>query len=179
MDGKTETLELTGVDAPELATDHHEAECYGEEASAHIKTLVEKQQTVYLEADDEDRNDDDNLLRYVWVPGKKRLTNRFSSVFLEALANYSRAADDILGWLDSLQPDLISHALAKMRRANELIGEASTMLDELLAVRGVDYDATPDRRILRSVTGWLLASPWCVWERGQPGHHREMPRSDL
>jgi micrococcal nuclease len=67
---KTEELQLIGVDAPELAQEQRAEECYAKEADEHIRSLVFKKQTVYLERDKDDRDGDGHLLRYLWVPGE-------------------------------------------------------------------------------------------------------------
>jgi endonuclease YncB( thermonuclease family) len=68
--GTTEDLLMLGVDAPEPENRHGDPECYAAEATAHLRTLVAKKQTVYLERDEDDRDGKDRLLRYVWVPGE-------------------------------------------------------------------------------------------------------------
>jgi micrococcal nuclease len=67
---KTEELQLTGVDAPETAGGASAGDCYGNEANDHLRSLVSKKQTVYLEKDKDNRDDEDRLLRYLWVPGE-------------------------------------------------------------------------------------------------------------
>ncbi|MBI4032391.1 thermonuclease family protein [Candidatus Berkelbacteria bacterium] len=69
VDGDTIELEsgervrYIGIDTPESTTEH---ECYGEEAKARNRELVEGQR-VTLVADVEDRDKYGRLLRYVWV----------------------------------------------------------------------------------------------------------------
>jgi micrococcal nuclease len=65
--GKTETLQLIGVDAPNLATDTSGEECYATEARDHLRTLLAKKQTVYLERDQRDRDAAGSVLCYAWV----------------------------------------------------------------------------------------------------------------
>jgi endonuclease YncB( thermonuclease family) len=67
--GKTETVLLIGVDAPELSKDGR-AECYAREAADRMKALAPKGSTVYLESDEKDHDKKDLLLRYVWIPGE-------------------------------------------------------------------------------------------------------------
>jgi micrococcal nuclease len=67
---KTEELQLIGVDAPELAQEQRAEECYAKEADDHIRAIVFKKQTVYLERDKDDRDGSGRLLRYLWVPGE-------------------------------------------------------------------------------------------------------------
>ena len=63
----TETVRLIGVDTPEVVDPRKPVQCYGREASARTKALLD-QQTVYLEADSTqgDRDRYRRLLRYVW-----------------------------------------------------------------------------------------------------------------
>jgi micrococcal nuclease len=62
-----ETVRLIGIDTPEVVDPRKPVQCYGREASARTKTLLEAQ-TVYLQADSAqgDRDRYGRLLRYVW-----------------------------------------------------------------------------------------------------------------
>ena len=62
-----ETVRLIGIDTPEVVDPRKPVQCYGREASARTKALLD-QQTVYLQADSTqgDRDRYGRLLRYVW-----------------------------------------------------------------------------------------------------------------
>ncbi len=72
VDGDTIVLEngervrYIGIDAPETSHPTHGKQCYGEEAAARNRELVEGK-TVRLEKDQSDRDQYDRLLRYVYV----------------------------------------------------------------------------------------------------------------
>jgi micrococcal nuclease len=72
VDGRTERVRLTGIDTPEIA---HEAfadrpastaECFGDEATAFITSLVPVGSTVRLERDVVGRDDYGRILAYVY-----------------------------------------------------------------------------------------------------------------
>ena len=62
-----ETVRLIGIDTPEVVDPRKPVQCYGREASARTKALLD-QQTVYLQADSTQGGRDryGRLLRYVW-----------------------------------------------------------------------------------------------------------------
>jgi len=66
--GKTETLRLIGVDTPEVVDPRTTVQCFGEEASARAKAILNGQ-SVKLEADStqSDRDKYSRLLRYVFL----------------------------------------------------------------------------------------------------------------
>ena len=66
LDGREERLRYIGIDAPESVTPDQPVQCFGTEASDENRRLVAGQ-TVYLEADREDRDRFGRLLRYVYV----------------------------------------------------------------------------------------------------------------
>lgn len=66
LNGREERLRYIGIDAPESVTPDQPVECFGMEASNENRRLVGGQ-TVYLEADREDRDRFGRLLRYVYV----------------------------------------------------------------------------------------------------------------
>lgn len=74
LDGDTFELEsgekvrLIGIDAPESVKPGTSVECYGREASDHLKALIEGK-TLELEADKRDRDRYDRLLRYAYLEG--------------------------------------------------------------------------------------------------------------
>src|SRR5215207_5505713 len=71
IDGEEEEINLIGTDAPEVGDGEDDlGECYAEEASKRIEALIEKDGTVYLEKDEENKDGKDRLLRYVWLEGK-------------------------------------------------------------------------------------------------------------
>jgi endonuclease YncB( thermonuclease family) len=63
---KTEIVTLLGIDAP----DEKEKECFGAEATAHLRDLLPKKATIYLERDRDDRDGQDRLPRFVWIAGE-------------------------------------------------------------------------------------------------------------
>jgi micrococcal nuclease len=71
VDGEEEEINLIGTDAPEVGdSDDDLGECYAKEAADRIEDLIEKDGTVYLERDEENKDGKDRLLRYVWLEGK-------------------------------------------------------------------------------------------------------------
>lgn len=68
LDGREERLRYIGIDAPESVTPDQPVDCFGTEASDENRRLVAGQ-TVFLEADREDRDRFGRLLRYVYVEG--------------------------------------------------------------------------------------------------------------
>jgi endonuclease YncB( thermonuclease family) len=72
IDGEPETVLLISADAPELPDDGDLGECYAAESADRLKKLLPRGKTVYLEADGEDRDSKDRLLRYAWMPREDR-----------------------------------------------------------------------------------------------------------
>ncbi len=68
--GEEEEVRFIGVDAPEPKNEDDLPECYAEESTKRLKTMLPVGRTVYLERDVEDRDRRDRLWRYVWFPGK-------------------------------------------------------------------------------------------------------------
>ena len=62
------TVRLIGIDTPEVFDPRKPVQCYGREASARTKALVD-QQTIFLQSDatQGDRDKYGRLLRYVWL----------------------------------------------------------------------------------------------------------------
>lgn len=58
---KTEIVTLLGIDAP------GEKECFAAESTRHLRELLPKKATIYLEKDRDDRDGDDRLPRFVWI----------------------------------------------------------------------------------------------------------------
>lgn len=63
MEGTTYRVRLTGIDTPEV---YGGVECYGREASAYVKGLLDGR-TVMLEKDVSNTDRYDRLLRYLWA----------------------------------------------------------------------------------------------------------------
>lgn len=61
-----ERVRLIGVDTPETVHPKKSVQCFGKEASAHTKELLEGKR-VRLEADVEDKDRYGRLLRYIWI----------------------------------------------------------------------------------------------------------------
>lgn len=76
--GVDERVRLIGVDTPESVNpDESKNTAEGKAASEHTKSLLKTGTKVWLEADSEDRDKYDRLLRYVWLeapedPGSER-----------------------------------------------------------------------------------------------------------
>ena len=68
VDGREERVRYIGVDTPETVAPDRPPGCFGQEASAANKALVEGK-TVQLERDDSERDRFGRLLRYVYVEG--------------------------------------------------------------------------------------------------------------
>lgn len=67
---KTETIRIIGIDTPETVDPRKPVQCYGKEASARMKKLVNGK-TVTLEKNPaEERDKYDRLLRYVFIGSK-------------------------------------------------------------------------------------------------------------
>lgn len=68
IDGKYETVRLLGINTPEVDNPNTKEECYGPEASAYLKKLLDNQ-SVYLLADQQNKDRDkyNRLLRYVYM----------------------------------------------------------------------------------------------------------------
>jgi micrococcal nuclease len=68
LNGQTVRLRLIGLNTPETVDPRRPVECFGKEASAHAKQLLNGQ-TVYLENDpsQQERDQYGRLLRYVWL----------------------------------------------------------------------------------------------------------------
>ena len=66
IDGREERLRYIGIDTPETVQPNTPVECFGQEASAENRRLVEGKR-VELERDVSERDRFDRLLRYVYV----------------------------------------------------------------------------------------------------------------
>lgn len=69
IDGTKYTVRYIGIDTPETVRPFEPVECFGPEASARNKALVEGK-TVGLEKDVSETDDFGRLLRYVWLGGE-------------------------------------------------------------------------------------------------------------
>lgn len=69
LNGRKDTVRFIGVDTPETHDPRKPVQCYGPEAAAHTKSVLEGQ-NVRLAADpqDSDRDKYGRLLRYVYLP---------------------------------------------------------------------------------------------------------------
>jgi len=64
--GQPETIRLVGINTPETAGSPAGAQCYGDEATEYLRTLVEGQAvTVIVDSTQADRDQYSRLLRYV------------------------------------------------------------------------------------------------------------------
>lgn len=68
LNGSRERIRYIGIDTPEIAHEGREAECFAEEARNANRALVEGKR-VQLVADDQDRDQYNRFLRYVYVDG--------------------------------------------------------------------------------------------------------------
>ena len=66
---KQELVRLIGINTPEVDSPYTKEECFGPEASAYVKKLLDKKE-VYLISDSngQDRDKYNRLLRYVFLP---------------------------------------------------------------------------------------------------------------
>ena len=69
-----ETVRLIGIDTPETKGKYNESnEFYGEDSSNFLKNLLPRGTTVYLEADEENRDQYDRLLRYAYLDQEQEI----------------------------------------------------------------------------------------------------------
>lgn len=78
-DGTSRNVGLIGVSAPTVPTATDPGQCYGEEARLYLEGLAIPGTTIYLEADPKVKENDETLLRHVWIVpadgGKALLVN--------------------------------------------------------------------------------------------------------
>lgn len=78
-DGTSRNVGLIGVSAPTVPTATDPGQCYGEEARLYLESLAIPGTAVYLEADAKVKENDETLLRHVWIVpadgGKALLVN--------------------------------------------------------------------------------------------------------
>lgn len=116
IDDRIETVRLVGVNTPETVDPRRPVECYGQEASAALKRLLQDQ-SVRLQRDDTQSNKDryGRLLRFVFLPdgsdvGKQLLEQGYAQEALysdrpheyheEYLLAQARAKEQSLGLWD-------------------------------------------------------------------------------
>ncbi len=68
LDGRQQRVRYTGVNTPESVDPRRAVQCFGKEAAARNRALVEGK-TVWLEKDVSETDQYGRLLRYVWVDG--------------------------------------------------------------------------------------------------------------
>lgn len=68
--GKTERVRFVGIDTPESVDPRREVQCFGKEASAHVKKILSGKIVTMEAKPDEDRDSYGRLLRYVYLDGK-------------------------------------------------------------------------------------------------------------
>ncbi len=68
--GKAERIRLIGIDTPETVDPRKKVQCYGPEASAHMKTLLAGKTVTLAAKPDEDHDTYGRLLRYVFLDGR-------------------------------------------------------------------------------------------------------------
>jgi micrococcal nuclease len=67
VDGRREQVRLVGIDSRESGGPYQEVECYGPEAATFLRELLGIGGEIYLEQDQEDRDQYGRLLRWVWA----------------------------------------------------------------------------------------------------------------
>lgn len=69
-EGKTERVRFIGIDTPETVDERKTVQCFGPEASARMKELLEGNNVELARKPEEDRDDYNRLLRYVLLSGE-------------------------------------------------------------------------------------------------------------
>lgn len=67
---KTETIRIIGIDTPETVDPRQSVQCYGKEASARMKKLLNGKTVTLQKNSSEERDKYDRLLRYVFIGTK-------------------------------------------------------------------------------------------------------------
>ena len=65
IDGQRERVRLLGIDTPESVAENRPDQCYGEEASTYLKSVLPEGVAITLVLDEEARDQYDRLLAYV------------------------------------------------------------------------------------------------------------------
>jgi len=74
LNNNYETIRLIGVDTPEIKGKYNKKnEYYGKKSAKFLKELLPKGRTVYLEADIENTDQYNRLLRYIWLDQEKEI----------------------------------------------------------------------------------------------------------
>ena len=68
--GEKERVRLIGIDTPETVDPRKSKQCYGDEASARMKELLDEKMVTLQAKPDEDKDDYGRLLRYVALDGR-------------------------------------------------------------------------------------------------------------
>lgn len=102
IDGTEYTLRYIGIDAPETVRPNTPVECFGPEASAFNRQLVQGQ-IVGLERDTSDTDDFGRLLRYAWLGGEMVNARLVEGGFARAIRYPPDTRNNVL--FESLQPD--------------------------------------------------------------------------
>ena len=76
IDGTDERIRMIGIDTPESVKQDSPVECFGPEASQHLKELIPPGTAVRLELDVEPRDKFDRLLAYVFRGDDNLFVNR-------------------------------------------------------------------------------------------------------
>ncbi len=76
VDGVDERIRMIGIDSPESVKQDSPVECFGPEASQHLKDLLPAGTPVRLELDQEPRDRFDRLLAYVFRSDDDLFVNR-------------------------------------------------------------------------------------------------------
>lgn len=81
LDSKKERLRLIGINSPESTTEHREIECFGNESSSYVKSLLEKGDLLYLEFDPVagKRDSYNRLLAHVYLEDETLLAEKIIS----------------------------------------------------------------------------------------------------
>jgi micrococcal nuclease len=74
--GERERIRLLGVDTPETVKPDSPVECYGPEASAHLRDLLAPGTDVLLQRDRQARDRFGRLLVYLWRASDRRFVNQ-------------------------------------------------------------------------------------------------------
>ena len=75
INGREERVRLLGIDTPESVAENRPDQCYGEEASAYLNSLLPEGSPITLILDEEARDQYDRLLAYVVRSGDDLFVN--------------------------------------------------------------------------------------------------------
>lgn len=73
IDGSSEEVRLIGIDAPDLDVDEEDVveECFAQESADRLRRLLPAGKSIYLERENDDRDGNERLWRYVWYQSKE------------------------------------------------------------------------------------------------------------